>query len=695
MKVNRVIGCFITFVVAISAVLPGGVAASQDQQKPGPKMPLYLGAAWYPEQWPESRWNADLTLMEEAHIHFVRITEFAWSTMEPSEGHYDLDWVERAVRMAEKHHIAVVLGTPSAAPPAWLTSKYPETLRTKEDGRKDEHGNRQQFDWSNAKYRELAGKLAEQMAIRFGHDPNVIGWQIDNEYANPSFGPETRLQFQTWLKARYSTLDNLNARWTTSYWSQTYSDWSQIPIETSYGNPGLLLSWRRFVSDTWRSYQKVQLDKIREHSDPRQFITTNMMGFFDAYDHYTVSQDLDISAWDDYVGTGQLDPVRSGAAHDLTRGFLRKNFWVMETQPGFVNWSKDNNALNKGEVRAMAWHDIGHGADAVSYWQWRSALNGQEEYHGTLVGADGTPVPLYDEVAQLGREFEKAGPALSGTEPHSEVALLHSYDSRWAVNWQRHNTAFDPIEALLSYYGPLRAMVHSVDIVSPSVPLTQYKLVVAPALNLLSDAQVKNLMDYVRGGGHLVLGQRSVMKNDDNGLQSERQPGPLGAMLGGRVEQFYALDQEVPVVGDWGSGSGKIWAEQLSVKDPQAHVLMRYGKSNGWLDGQPAAITRAVGKGSITYIGAWLDSATMNAAVKWMVDSSGIHPLSIELPAGVDLYVRSREGTSRGPKTIWILVNFGKEVATISLPTEMADVLGDGSVSAVKLDPYGVAVLSK
>jgi beta-galactosidase len=133
-------------------------------------------------------------------------------------------------------------------------------------------------DWSNAKYRELAGKMAEQMAIRFGHDPNVIGWQIDNEYANASYGPETKLQFQAWLKARYGTLDNLNARWTTSYWSQTYSDWGQIPVETSYGNPGLLLSWRRFVSDTWRSYQKVQLDKIRRHCDLRQFITTNMMG---------------------------------------------------------------------------------------------------------------------------------------------------------------------------------------------------------------------------------------------------------------------------------------------------------------------------------------------------------------------------------------------------------------------------------
>ena len=284
---------------------------------------------------------------------------------------------------------------------------------------------------------------------------------------------------------------------------------------------------------------------------------------------------------------------------------------------------------------------------------------------------------------------------LSGTEPHSEVALLHSYDSRWAINWQRHNQAFDPKEALISYYGPLRALVHSVDIVSPSVSLSQYKLVVAPALNLLTGAQARNLMEYVRGGGHLVLGQRSAMKDDDNGLQPERQPGPLGAMLGGRVEQYYALDQDVPMTGEWGKGSGKIWAEQLSVKDPGAHVLMRYGKSNGWLDGQPAAITHAVGKGSITYIGAWLDEKTMDAAAKWMVETSGISLLPINLPKGVDLYVRRTDAKSGSQKTVWILINFGKDTATVSLPGAMTDVLAGASVESVKLDQYAVAVLTK
>ena len=646
-----------------------------------------LGAAWYPEQWPEARWEADLALMEAAHINFVRVSEFAWSTMEPREGDYQLDWLEHAVRLAEKHHIAVVLGTPSAAPPAWLTQRYPETMRTKEDGRKDEHGNRQQFDWSNAKYRELAGKMAAKMAERFGHDKNVIGWQIDNEYANESYGESTRTQFQDWLKAKYKTLDSLNAKWTTAYWSETYQDWSQIPIAERYGNPGLLLNWKQFVSDTWRSYQKVQLDAIRAHAEPRQIITTNMMGWFDAYDHYTVSQDLDFASWDDYVGSGQLDFVRNGATHDLTRGLLRKNFWVMETQPGFVNWHANNNALDKGEVRAMAWHAIGHGSEAVEYWQWRSALNGQEQYHGVLVGADGTPVPLYYEVKQLGAEFEKAAPVLAGTTVKSEVAVLQDYNSRWAINWQRHNKAFDPVTALVSYYGPLRALARSVDVVADTAPLSGYKLVVAPALNLLTPAAVKNLEAYVRGGGHLVLGQRSGMKDEDNSLYPQRQPGPLADMLGARVEQWYALETAIPVEGDWGAGTSTMWAEQIGVKSSETKVLARYGKSNGWLDGQPAAVTRKVGKGSITYIGAGLDEATMRNAAKWMLDESGLKPVMPEVPADVEVSVREGDG-----KRVVILENFG-EKKTITLPQAMTDVLSGTSTSSVTLDQLGVAVL--
>jgi len=678
--VNRLIAFSIAILVSAQSFAQAPLPSSPRRG------PLMLGAAWYPEQWPESQWESDLALMEAAHINFVRVAEFAWSTMEPKEGDYQLDWLERAVRAAEKHHIAVVLGTPSAAPPAWLTQKYPETLRTKEDGRKDEHGNRQQFDWSNAKYRELAGKVAEKMAEKFGHDKNVVGWQIDNEYANESYGDATQKQFQDWLKKKYGSLDDLNRRWTTAYWSETYQDWSQIPIEERYGNPGLLLNWKEFVSDTWRGYQKIQLDAIRAHAEPRQIITTNMMGWFDAYDHYTVSQDLDFASWDNYVGSGHLDFVRNGATHDLTRGFLRKNFWVMETQPGFVNWHANNNSLDKGEVRAMAWHAIGHGSEAVEYWQWRSAPNGQEQYHGVLVGADGTPVPLYDEVKQLGAEFEKAASVLAGTKVKSGVAVLNDYESRWAVNWQRHNRAYDPVNALVSYYGSLRALARSVDVVADTAPLDRYKLVVAPALNVLTPAAVKNLETYVRGGGHLVLGQRSGMKDADNSLYPERQPGPLAELLGARVEQWYALEKDVPLEGDWGAGQGAMWAELIGVKAPDTKVLMRYGKSNGWLDGQPAAVTRKVGKGSITYIGAWLDDGERKKAAAWMLSESGVSVVMPEVPEDVEVSVREGEG-----RHVVILENFG-DAKTIALPREMTDVLKGGTAKSVTLEKYGVGV---
>ena len=668
---------------------PGAQTAAQQPLPPAPRKPaLLLGAAWYPEQWPERRWEADLALMQKAHIGFVRVGEFAWSSFEPHEGDYELDWMERAVRAAERHGIAVVMGTPSAAPPAWLTQKYPETLRTKEDGRWDAHGNRQQFDWSDPKYRQLCREMAQRLAAKFGHDPNVIGWQIDNEYANESYGPATDAQFQQWLQAKYKTLDNLNTRWTTAYWSETYQSWDQIPIEEQYGNPGLLLNWKQFVSDTWRSYQRNQLDAIRPLADKRQFITTNMMGWFDAYDLYTVAQDLDLASWDDYVGTSQLDPVRNGATHDLTRGFLRRNFWVMETQPGFVNWSSDNNALNRGEVRAMAWNAVGHGAEAVEYWQWRSALNGQEQYHGTLVGADGTPVPLYAEVQQIGEDFAKAAPVLAGTSVHAEVAVLQDYPSRWAINWQRHNKAFDPVDSLMSYYGPLHRLVRSVDIVADTAPLSGYRLVVAPALNVLTPEAARNLEAYVRGGGHLVLGQRSAMKDEDNSLWPQRQPGPLASLLGARVAQFYALDTAVPLSGAWGSGEDRIWAEQIEVQSPATEVLMRYGKSNGWLDGQPAAVTRRVGKGSLTYVGAQLQGAVGRAAAQWMIAQAGLAPVLPDAPEGVDVAVRSGEG-----KRVLILTNYSAAPATVQLPAPMEDVLTGKRAGSVTLEQYGVAVL--
>jgi beta-galactosidase len=652
------------------------------------KPPLLLGAAWYPEQWPESRWDADLSLMEAAHINLVRVGEFAWSAMEPSEGKYDFVWLDHAIELAAKHHICVVLGTPTAAPPAWLTTKYPDTLRVDENGVRDEHGNRAQFSFVSTRYRGFAHEIAEKMAERYGHNSNVVGWQLDNEYGETSFDPEAKAQFRAWLKTKYGKIENLNDHWATAYWSQTYDTFDEIPVRQDGENPALLLDWKRFVSDTWKSYSENQISAIRPHADKRQFITTNTMGWFDGFDAYVVHSNLDIAAWDDYIGSEHYDYFDNGARHDLARGFKNKNFWVMETQPAFVNWNRVNSTLARGQVRDMAWQAIGHGADAVEYWQWRSALNGQEQYHGVLIGADGTPVPVYDEIKQVGDEFEKTGKALAGTTPQSSVALINDYHSRWAINFQRHNQNFDPVAEMVAFYKPLRNQAQSTDVISPLAPLDKYKLVVAPGLNVLPKETADHLLDYVRRGGNLVLGPRSGMKDEYNALTVGRQPGPLVDALGGRVEQFYALEETAPVSGDLGSGTASLWAEQLSTKSPDTQVLLRYGVSNGWLDNQPAAITRKVGRGSITYIGAWLDDDLLAKVTASLLQQSGVQPIIPNTPDGVEVCLRS--GTN---KSVLILINHNKTDAHIGLPHSMTNLFDNTSRTSIDLPGFGVAVL--
>ena len=654
---------------------------------------LWLGAAWYPEQWPESRWNEDLALMQAAGINVVRVGEFAWSRLEPAEGQYHFGWLARAIRMARRHHIKVVIGTPTDAPPVWLTSRYPQVLRLERNGRRAEHGNRRQFSYSSPLYRKFCRQIVTRLAQRFGHDPDVIGWQIDNEYTNESYDGATRAQFQGWLHRRYGTLAALNRRWTTAYWSQTYSAWSQIPLNPRPGNPGWMLAHRHFVTDTWRSYQGNQIAALRPYIAPRQFITSNFggLGWSDNWDHYTLAHDLDLASWDDYVGQGHLDAYRNGAMSDFVRGWKRQDYWVMETQPGFVDWAPVSNSLDEGEVRAMTWQSIGHGADAVLFWQWRSALNGQEQYHGTLVGPDGRPVPLYHEVARIGREFHRVSAAVAGTTPRSQVAIVTTYDSRWAIDFQRQSADYRQLQVLLDYYRPLEDLTHSVDIVSAQAPLSRYKVVIAPGLNVISPSLGRHLAAYVRAGGHLILGPRSGMKDQYDRLNVERQPGPLVKALGGRVQQFYALDAPVAVSGPSGAGTASIWAEALQPLSHRTRVLLRYAPNTSWLSRQPAALRRAYGRGDITYLGALFDPKLTRTLLQHALAAADVPPAAIKPPPDVELMHRYGKG-----REISILINHGAATRTVTLPGPMSDLLHPGpGVRQVILRAQGVAVLER
>jgi beta-galactosidase len=656
---------------------------------------LHLGSAYYPEHWPESHWPEDIRLMRAAGFTVARVGEFAWSSLEPAAGDFHLDWLERVIGLLADAGIDTVLGTPTAGPPAWLTQQVPDMLAVDEYGRRAQHGNRCHYCVTSPDFHAAVERIVGAMARRFGANPHVIGWQFDNEYHTVCYCDRCRQRFQDFLRARYESLEALNQRWSTAYWSQTYSAWEQIPLPVGPHNPGLMLEFKHFITHSYRQFQKLQLDALKPDLPAGVWTTHNFMRWYDGYDHYSMSADLDIAAWDWYEGMGHHDYLSTGALHDLVRGFKQRNFWLIETQPGNINWKPVNPILNRGETRAMAWHAVAHGADAILYWQWRSALGGQEQYHGTLVNQAGKPRPFYAEAAELGRDFQAVSPLLAGSEIHASVAMLNDYDSLWSIQWQPHHSDFDYVAHFTHYYRPLAALNVAVDILSANglsggADLSAYRLVIAPALVIQDPATVDALRKYVAAGGHLVLTVRCGMKDPYNALLPQYQPGSLAEIAGVEVEEYYALLEPVPVQGDGFDGASRLWAERLTLTgSPEARVIARFGKSNGWLDGQAAITVNSYGKGLVYTVGAYLNEEAQQELLARVLGAASVATLST--PPGVE--VRTREQPGQPP--VSIVINHTAAARTVSLPWASRDHLSGAALAPeFELAGYGVMVLT-
>jgi beta-galactosidase len=642
---------------------------------------MYLGTAWYPEHWEESRWPIDLDLMRRAGMNVVRIGEYAWSRLEPTEGDYHLDWLERVVNLAEQFGISTVIATPGDAPPSWMSQKYPEILRVAEDGRRDQHGGRRHFSPTNRRYREFCRDMTAKLAQRFAKHPTVLGWQIGNEYCRYTYDDRAHKLFQEWLATRYGQIEILNRRWTTSYWSQEYNDWSQIPLPVGWHNPSLVQAFFHFMSEVYRDLFRVQARAIRDARSNAQWITHNIHGF-DELDFGLITQDSDLASWDPYCGDHHVGHAHLGWTVDFCRGLKSRAPWVMETQPGRVSWQAQNLDLHRGEVRDLLWQFYGHGAEAVLFWQWRSPLGGQEQYHGTLLGADGTPRPLYNEIAQVGSELANVKDSIAGTGVEFSVAILYSYADQYAVKKQRHHRDFDPLAHMLAYYKAFRATGIDLDVIQPAQLLSRFRLVLAPHLHCLDEHLTARLIEYVKAGGHLLLGARSGFKDEFNALLPSRQPGTaLAQLLGTAVEDFFTLDQPIALEGPLGQGgTASIWAEYLPLDASDLEVPLRYGPFNGWIDHQPAMVSRAVGAGRITYLGTWPDHPTMQRIAEWALSISDVPRFFPQPPEGVEICRRVGNG-----RKLFVAINHSTSPQQIQLPRQLINLL-DGAVSVKSLD---------
>ncbi len=644
-----------------------------------------LGVCYYPEHWPEARWREDARRMRELGLRYVRIGEFAWSRLEPEPGRLDLDWLGRALDTLAAEDLRVVLGTPTATPPKWLVDRYPDVLAVDEAGRVRTFGSRRHYSFSSRRYLEESRRIVTALAERFGRHPALAGWQTDNEYGCHdtvrSYGPEDARAFRAWLERRYGTVAALNEAWGAVFWSMEVRSFDEVDLPNltvTEPNPARVLDFYRFSSDQVAAFNRAQVDILRVLS-PGRFVVHNFMGFFDQFDPYGVAADLDLASWDSYpLGFTDLMPLddatkaryaRSGhpdvAAfhHDLYRGVGRGRFWVMEQQPGPVNWAPHNPSPAPGVVRLWTWEALAHGAEVVSYFRWRQAPFAQEQMHAGLLRPDASDDVGADEARAVAREL--AGLELPAATP-ARIALVHDVEAAWIGAIQPQGAEWSVAALEFAFYSTLRALGLDVDVVPAGADLTGYAAVVVPSLPTVSDAALAALRAFP---GPLVLGPRSGSKTASFGIPPELPPGRLQELMPVRVTRVESLRPGLEDAFTWegerfAAGTWREWLEPVG--DGGAAAKGRFDDGGG-------AVWR---HREVRYLAFWPGPAFLGRFLAHIAEVAGLEVRA--LPPDVRL-------RRRGPWTF--AFNHGPEPRRLEPPAGARAVLGGAD-----LPPYGLAI---
>ena len=643
---------------------------------------FHFGVDYYPEHWPEERWEEDANLMAEANFNVVRLAEFAWSKMEPEEGKYNFEWLNRIISIMDSLGIKVVLGTPTASPPPWLMSKGKDLFLVEADGHRLTYGNRRGYCPNNPIYHQYSRNIVKQMADRYKDNSAVIGWQIDNEFGSRCYCDICKNAFHQWLATRYKSLGVLNEKWGTIFWSHHYNDWVEIPVPVNTGkspNPSLGLDYFRFMTDSYLSYQLMQINILREEC-PDHFITHNLMGFkYDQLDYFEMTKDLDFVSWDIYWRTqwnmeNETDPSWAALGHDTIRGLKHNNFWVMEQQSGAGGWEVVSVAPKPGELRLWAYQSIAHGADGIVFFRWRTSRFGTEQYWHGVLDHHGKPGRRYYEIKKMGVEIKEIGDQIQGTKVKPDVAMVLSYDSRFAFQIQANNPRFDYPTHFHDIYRALFDHNVQVDVVTPTSDLMNYKIVVAPALHVLPARVAENLKQFVSEGGLLVITPRSGVKDEFNAVVNQVLPGLLAELCGVEVEEYVSMpidmDGEIKF-----SASGftslpfktTVWCDVL--KPNGAQVIAHY--QQGYLKGKPAITLNQYGKGKVLYIGTMGETSFYGAVVAWLLSVAGVKP-SLTSPKGIEVGERWQGG-----QRLLFLLNHSDEEKRFTVDNRFKVLLND------------------
>ena len=683
----------------------------------------WLGAAYYPEDWPEALMAEDIRLMREAGMNVMRVGEFAWSRMEPREGDYDLAWLHRVVERLHEAGIATILCTPSATPPAWLISSHPDVLMLRADGRRTQHGARRHCCSNNPEYRAATARIVRQFAREFAGKPGVIGWQLDNEIYPWDRGcccPVCVAKFQARLRERYGSVEALNRAWCLSLWSQEYQDFSQVPppLEHTWHHPSLIEAYLRFQSDSHAEFLEMQADLLRA-GGVRVPIGTDMMPF--GGQHYVrTHHKLDLVQFNHYNDESNL--WQAAFWMDYIRTLKPAPFWNTETSTCWNGATTAAGYREPGFCRANSWLPIALGGEMNCYWVWRAHWAGQELMHGSVVSSCGRPLHIIDEVREVAAGFERSRAFLTGTRCTPSGLALHFSGEAWntflaqpmtprlAPSGARRDLPY--VHALLdSAYRPLVEAQFRPDVIDPSADLAPYRLLHSPLLPCLEEGDLATrLVPWLEQGGIWIAGPLTDVRNADGAKYVHAPFGHLEELAGvrcpcqvpghprdfavrwwggaecSRTGGFRATAREhTDAPGAPEQSAGGYWYDGFECQEGTER-LGEY--TEGPLAGLAAAVWRPLGKGGIVLLGTWPAPAALLQLMRWAGSKVGVGPVA---EADGNLLVVPRAGPAGEGL---VCVELHNRPAVLRLARPMTDLLsGERLEGEVAIAPFGVRVL--